>query len=846
MKFQIAVSSTILLFVLSCSKDSSQKSIGTFTSEGKPSNDTSEGNQSITSSSPDTPWTFKLFSARDPELAKAEVGIGCGCGPTLANNPAATRGCTIYLITEQGAILPSAEADAVVPFRDDTATCGAQECSKLTEKFGHTTACVPFYGFFDKVDEVSLRLRPESVSDSTSRQPTLGLSALPVEAKSAPVGCGSKGQFSSLQQCLAKQGECMSSGWFYVTGCNYSCDGGGGAAACPRPDTVNINSTPDAFNYGLLSTSGQLGWAVGGEVVQLGKNIGEGFLLLGQNGADCVTGGYASGSDSVLMPCLTTALVAGAIVVSVYFPPAAPYIGYAGTGLATGMAGWNAYHCVAPSNLTMEQSLEYCRKASADLASAIPINKLGDLARNLSKPRTPSLHATATEQRLCKIVKNDRVKEYERTRSNEGNPVTQLEKETILSQRRDEMDRIKKLGYGTTDAEVGGKLDEMGVYFSGYNTRYKLTPKVPPGTPQEMHVVLSEIKKAASTDELAILMGGDQSKKIALLNQLVSKVYNLSTPADLEVANKFVKNADVFFAAVQDLNELRFRWKQIPSGELPSPCGADALGNYQKLVDKYLRGENVLSTGGKAGGLDGVTNFKWGNTDEYPGIIFEIKGSPEGVMGVVVNGKGKVAGEAQDLQAEIGNMQFVAGEKMVSLKEGFEFKVTAAQQKSVQMPDGNGGYVNEMIPHVTVEVVKKNVQIKASLAPLFYSVSEFINPLKAGTPANLNVDGSCPVCEADELAPSDCGTATWECRDDIVNAATNPPMWHAISWCATPSGKNCGSPSMENSPCTRVLKGPFNDGNGVFTRWWSGDWESANYDTKKGNNIYVAPCVEMP
>jgi|GEM_PF-4526549 len=486
MKVQIAVFSAILLSVLSCSKDSSQESVGTVTEEGKPSNYSSGENQSGTISSPATPWTFKLFSASDPEVAKAQVGIGCGCGPTLKNNPAATTGCTIYLITEGGTILPSAEVGAVVPFRDGTSTCGAQECSKLTEKFGHTTACVPFYGFFDKVDEVSLRLRPESVSDSTSRQPTLGLSALPVEAKSAPVGCGSKGQFSSLQQCLAKQGECMSSGWFYVTGCNYSCDGGGGAAACPRPDTVNINSTPDAFNYGLLSTSGQLGWAVGGEVVQLGKNIGEGFLLLGQNGADCVTGGYAFGSDSVLIPCVTTALVAGAIVVSVYFPPAAPYIGYAGTGLATGMAGWNAYHCVAPSNLTMEQSLEYCRKASADLASAIPINKLGDLARNLSKPRTPSLHATATEERLCNIVKKDRLKDYEQTRANEKNPVTQLEKETILSQRRDEMDRIKKLGYGTTDADVGGKLDEMGVYFSGYNTRYKLAPKAPPGTPQEM------------------------------------------------------------------------------------------------------------------------------------------------------------------------------------------------------------------------------------------------------------------------------------------------------------------------------------------------------------------------
>lgn len=90
---------------------------------------------------------------------------------------------------------------------------------------------------------------------------------------------------------------------------------------------------------------------------------------------------------------------------------------------------------------------------------------------------------------------------------------------------------------------------------------------------------------------------------------------------------------------------------------------------------------------------------------------------------------------------------------------------------------------------------------------------------------------------------SDCGTATWTCVPDIVDSAINPPMWHATSWCAKPAGKNCGSPSMQNSPCTRVLKGPFDDGDGVFTRWWSGDWESAS---KVVGDTYIAPCIEMP
>ena len=41
--------------------------------------------------------------------------------------------------------------------------------------------------------------------------------------------------------------------------------------------------------------------------------------------------------------------------------------------------------------------------------------------------------------------------------------------------------------------------------------------------------------------------------------------------------------------------------------------------------------------------------------------------------------------------------------------------------------------------------------------------------------------------------------ATWEFIADIMNPGSNPPMWHATSWCATQSGKNCGSPSLEDS-----------------------------------------------
>ena len=135
-------------------------------------------------------------------------------------------------------------------------------------------------------------------------------------------------------------------------------------------------------------------------------------------------------------------------------------------------------------------------------------------------------------------------------------------------------------------------------------------------------------------------------------------------------------------------------------------------------------------------------------------------------------------------------------------------------------------------------VVDKAMNVK-SIVNLTTAAANCINKCVKNTKAAAD------LCVRPPPPPSssDCGTATWTCIPDIVDSAINPPMWHATSWCAKPTGKNCGSPSMENSPCTRVLKGPFDDGDGVFTRWWSGDSESAS---KVVGDTYIAPCIEMP
>ncbi|NBQ52715.1 MAG: hypothetical protein EBU49_03935 [Proteobacteria bacterium] len=581
---------------------------------------------------------------------------------------------------------------------------------------------------------------------------------------------------------------------------------------------MNINSTPDAFNYGLLSTSGQLGWAVGGEVVQLGKNIGEGFLLLGKSGADCVTGGYAFGSDSVFMPCLTTALVAGAIVVTVYVPAAAPYIGYAGTGLATGMAGWNAYRCVAPSNLTMEQSLEYCRKASADLATAIPVGQIAGLAKKLSKTAAArKFDAEAT------CVTNG----YQTKRSREGNPV--IGDEVLQTELRGkEIVQLQRSGSAKDVTDAANKLDDMGKFFAVTNTEQKLMP-LTGGKAHEMHIALSLIRNSATTEELAFLMGGINAGKRELLTKLASKLYGPITETD-EIAKNLVKNAEVYFTAAQKVKGYFYRYKQIPQGDIPTICTEMNTIQAQKIADKYMPSGFTNSTGRRMGGKGGVGMFKWEDGGDTVPVIFQINATKGGVLGVVATGESTIM---QLAKLKFGD-RAILNEAILMLPKP---TATGVRKRVIDMPDGAGGFKPESVMIIELEyqtdsLVPKVISVVAQVGG---SIKDFFDE-----PPPLD---TCEACSEEEIPPSECGTATWTCIPDIVNPAANPPMWHATSWCATPSGKNCGSPSMENSACTHVLKGPFDDGNGVFLRWWSGDWESAN---KVVGDTYVAPCVEMP
>lgn len=292
---------------------------------------------------------------------KGKAIVGCVFGPLLEGLKPVDGSCSLYAATNVGEIL---KIDGSTVKAEQNGSCGRTSILREPNKFRTSPECYPFLGymalnsdktlvFSDRGEEDFLRTNSPSI-DALGLVDQTTFSAPAAVTTIAPVAsCGYKNQFSSLQQCLESQANCMRSGWVYVSGCNYYCDGAPAGVLtsaytkCDRPDTATgLNAQPEAFNYGLLSTAGQGAYNLADGTVKLpfraaealGTMMSSAAVGVGSSVQTCTTGGAGSWF-SYGMACVVTAGVgaAAATAVVVLLPEAV--VGATVAGAATTVTG---------------------------------------------------------------------------------------------------------------------------------------------------------------------------------------------------------------------------------------------------------------------------------------------------------------------------------------------------------------------------------------------------------------------------------------------------------------------------------------------------------------------------
>ena len=307
---------------------------------------------------------IKVKSVAVPLLVadvKGKAIVGCVFGPLLEGLKHVDGSCSLYAATDIGEVL---KIDGSVVKADKNGSCGHTSILREPNKFRSSPECYPFLGymalnsdntlvFSSRGEEDFLPVKAPSV-DGLGLVDQNTIDSPSAVTTSAPVAsCGYKNQFSSIQQCLDSQGNCMRSGWVYVSGCNYYCDGASAGVLtsaytkCDRPaSATGLNAQPEAFNYGLLSTAGQGAYNLGDGIVKLpyraaealAKMASDAAVGVGSSAQTCTTGGAGSWF-SYGMACVVTAGVGAAAATAVVLLLPEAVVGATVAGAATMVTG---------------------------------------------------------------------------------------------------------------------------------------------------------------------------------------------------------------------------------------------------------------------------------------------------------------------------------------------------------------------------------------------------------------------------------------------------------------------------------------------------------------------------